>query len=163
MALNLKNIDSHIHSFDWIDFDTASEIIQERALRAIQMRNKLFQSDVAKENKTELKHEIELKNDNPEYELDAKAEEALNDYIENDAVMDSNWLLDGGIAKDAIYKEKDEDNAESTIKSNANFVAKRDRFIVPPASDASTTTNDLLRQLVDAKNADALRKKKMRR
>lgn len=162
MKLDLNNIDTKIYSFDWIHSGTADEIVQERKLRHLRMINSLFKTDAEEVNNEALRIQMEIKRDNPEHELDPSAEDQLEKYVEEDIVLQRNWLIDGGVNQNAIYKKKPDDNRIKAIQeSNQKFVAKRDRFVNASSPDTQQTTADLLRQLVNQKHSENLRRARM--
>ena len=164
MQLDLNNIDSKIHSYGWLDAKTADEIIQERKLRNLRMNNELFNVDPRKDDKEALRIQMEVKRELPDRLFDKDANDQLNEYVKHPAVLQRNWLLDGGVNQDATYnKPVDKNSVEAVKEANANFAAKRDRFIVRAAPDAPTTTNDLLRKLVEEKKANMTRQRNLAR
>jgi len=150
-------------SIDWVNNSIPHRLIQQRKLRELRMNNSLFMTDEEKEEKKSLAIQMTIKKDNPEYEFDKAAEEQLEKYVSNDLVLQKNWLVDGGVNQTALYPEKEENNVQAIKEANANFVARRDQYIVKPAPNAQTTTNDLLRKLVDERKAAAQRAEGMKR
>ena len=150
-------------SIDWVNNSIPHRLIQQRKLRELRMNNSLFMTNEEKEEKKSLSIQMTIKKENPEYELDKAGEEQLEKYVSNDLVLQKNWLVDGGVNQTALYPEKEENNVQAVKEANANFAARRDRYIVKPSPDAQTTTNDLLRKLVDQRKATTQRAAGMRR
>ena len=164
LKLDCNDIDCKIYSFDWIHSHTADDIVQDRKLRNLRMHNDLFKTDTVQINNDALRIQMDIKRDNPEYELDPDAEDQLEKFVELGPVLQRNWLIDGGVNQNAIYKKEPEENRVNAIKeTNKQFVAKRDRFVNPSPPDTQQTTADLLRQLVNQKNSSDLRRARMMR
>ena len=163
--MNLSNVplENKIFSIDFCNKSIPYHIIQQRKLRNLRMNNSLFMTNEEKEEKKSLAIQLSIKKENPEYSVDTKAEDQLEKYVENNIVLQKNWLVDGGVNQTALYPETEENNEKAVKEANANFAARRDQYIVKPSPDASTTTNDLLRKLVEQKKAKGQRANGMKK
>jgi len=158
--LSLGNIENKIHSFDFIDPSMSEHIVQELKLRKLLMSNQLFDTELKKENREDLTIQNTIKRVNPEYELNPNGDDALDSYAENPVtLLAENWLLDKGVSQ-AQFQDDDETNEDDVIRANSNFVAKRDKFVIP---EAEGKTNQLLQKLVDDKKKKEQRQRSVRR